>query len=86
MILQEKIMVDILIRDIDEKLDKALKLRALEHGCTREAEIKAILQASVIKHPKKRSLANALLEIPKLDTDVDELFARPTSSSRETDQ
>jgi plasmid stability protein len=35
-------MVDILIRNIDENLDKALKQRAHEHGCTPEAEIKAI--------------------------------------------
>ena len=76
-------MTDILIRDIDEQLDKALKLRAIEHGRTREAEIKHILQTAVMKPLKKRSLADALLDIPKLDIDADELFERPRSLARE---
>ena len=68
-------MPDILIRDIDEQLDKALKYRAIEHGHTREAEIKAILRTAINKHPNKRTLAEALLAIPKINTDED-LFER----------
>jgi plasmid stability protein len=79
-------MTDILIRDIDETLDKALKVRAIEHGRTREAEIKVILKSVVSRRPKKRSLADALMDIPKLDADVNYLFKRPDSSARNMDE
>lgn len=79
---KEAFMTDILIRDIDESLDKALKVRAIKHGHTREAEIKVILSSVVSRRPKKRSLADALLDIPVLDEDVDNLFSRSDSSAR----
>lgn len=79
-------MTDVLIRDIDETLDKALKLRALEHGRTREAEIKVILKSVVSRSPEKRLLAEALMDIPKLDADVGHLFKRPRSSARTMDE
>ena len=75
-------MTDILIRNIDNQLDKALKIRAIQHGRTREAEIKFILKATVSRRPEKRSLADVLMDIPKLDVDVDDLFKRPAGSSR----
>ncbi|MCY4428232.1 MAG: hypothetical protein OXC05_14565 [Halieaceae bacterium] len=79
-------MTDVLIRNIDETLDKALKLRALEHGRTREAEIKVILESVVSRSPEKRSLADALMDIPKLDNDAGHLFKRPRSSARNVDE
>ena len=39
-----------------------------------------------ISNEKKRSLADALMDIPRLDTDSDELFKRPGSYSRNVDQ
>jgi plasmid stability protein len=78
-------MTDILIRNIDESLDKALKIRAIKHGHTREAEIKAILQLVIKQPPKKRPLAEELMEIPTLNTDVDELFGRSKSPARKLD-
>ena len=79
-------MTDILIRDIDQALDKALKVRAIEHGRTREAEIKDILRAVISAGPKKRSLVDAIMDIPKLDSDVDHLFERSGSSARPMDE
>ena len=79
-------MTDILIRDIDESLDKALKVRAIEHGRTREAEIKVILNSVISRGPKKRSLAEAIMDIPKLEADVDDLFERSSSSARSMDE
>ncbi len=75
-------MANILIRDIDESLNKALKLRAIEHDRTREAEIKVILRSVVDKLPQKRPLAEALMDIPTLDIDVDTLFERSHSPGR----
>ena len=79
-------MTDILIRDIDNELDKALKIMAIQHGRTREAEIKSILKSAISRPPKKRTLADVLMDIPKLNTDTDELFKRPAGYSRNMDQ
>ena len=79
-------MTDILIRDIDNELDKALKIMAIQHGRTREAEIKSILKSAISGLPEKRSLADVLKEIPRLDTDSDELFKRPAGYSRNVEQ
>lgn len=38
-----------------------------------------------ISNQKKRSLAEALMDIPRLDTDTDELFKRPAGYSRNMD-
>ena len=38
-----------------------------------------------ISNQKKRSLADALMDIPRLDTDSDELFKRPADYSRNVD-
>ena len=78
-------MTDILIRDIDNSLDKALKIRAIQHGRTREAEIKFILKSAVSRRPEKRSLADVLMDVPKLDIDTEELFKRPAAYSRNMD-
>ena len=38
-----------------------------------------------ISNQKKRSLADALMDIPRLDTDTDELFKRPAGYPRNVD-
>lgn len=78
-------MTDILLRDVDEKLDKALRILAVEHGRTREAEIKSILEAAVEKKPQKRPFSEVLMAIPKIDEDIDELFKRSDSPTRSVD-
>lgn len=40
----------------------------------------------VISNQKKRSLTDALMDIPRLNTDTDELFKRPPGYSRNVDQ
>ena len=78
-------MTDILLRNVDEALDKALRIQAIEHGRTREAEIKSILETAVVaRRPHKRSISEALMSIPKLD-DPDGLFKRPKSQTRSID-
>lgn len=78
-------MTDILIRNLDKSVDKALKQRALEHGRTREAEIKLILEAAVRPELRKRSFAEALMDIPKVGAHVDDLFKRSDSPARTAD-
>lgn len=76
-------MTHILIRNVDDKLDKALRISAAQHGCTRETEIKTILENVALSRPK-RSLAEALLSIPDIesDSDMDLLFGRSDSPAR----
>lgn len=79
-------MTDILLRDVDDALDKALRIQAIEHGRTREAEIKSILETAVVsRRPQKRSISEALMSIPKLDGDPEALFKRSESQTRSID-
>lgn len=66
-------MANLIVRDIDESLVRALKQRAARHGRSAEAEHREIL-ASVLRRPRKRHLAEALAAIPKAGRDED--FAR----------
>ncbi len=66
-------MANLIVRDIDESLVRALKQRAAKHGRSAEAEHREIL-ASVLRHPRKRSLATVLAAIPNVGRDED--FAR----------
>ncbi|WP_038291730.1 FitA-like ribbon-helix-helix domain-containing protein [Zooshikella ganghwensis] len=80
-------MPNILIRDVDDKLDKALRISAAQNDRTREAEIKAILEDAMLKKLKKKELSQVLQELACLDDsyDVDELFGRSDSSARDLD-
>ena len=66
-------MANLIVRDIDETLVRALKQRAARSGRSAEAEHREIL-ASVLRRPRKRQLALALAAIPNVGRDED--FAR----------
>ena len=66
-------MANLIVRDIDESLVRALKQRAARSGRSAEAEQREIL-ASVLRRPRKRQLAQALAAIPNVGRDED--FAR----------
>ena len=59
-----------LVRNIDESIVKALKMRAAQHGVSAEAEHRKILEQALIK-PKKRTFAEALSLIPDVGEDSD---------------
>jgi antitoxin FitA len=66
-------VANLIVRDIDESLVRALKQRAAQHGRSAEAEHREIL-ASVLRGPRKRRLAEVLAAIPNVGRDED--FAR----------
>jgi plasmid stability protein len=66
-------MANLLVRDIDETLVRALKRRAAKHGRSAEAEHREIL-ASALRRPRKRHLAEVLAAVPNVGRDED--FAR----------
>jgi plasmid stability protein len=67
-------MPDLLVRNVDAKIVRALKARAGRKGVSAEAEHRAILEQA-LSGEDKPSLAAYLLTMPKLDFD-DDVFAR----------
>ncbi len=63
-------MANLLVRDVDETIVRALKKRAGQHGHSAEAEHRAIL-AAALAQPHKRSLAEVLAAMPNVGTDAD---------------
>jgi plasmid stability protein len=72
-------MADLLVRDIDDEMVRALKERASAHGRTPEAEHKSILVAA-LGRPERRSFSEVLASIPDVGTDAD--FARVQSTTK----
>ncbi len=66
-------MGNLIVRNIDESIIKALKLRASQNGISAEAEHRKILEQVLIKPPRK-SFAEVLRLIPDVGQDSD--FAR----------
>lgn len=70
-------MPDLLVRDVDEELVRALQDRAEVHGRSAEAEHREILAAALAR-PRRRSFAEAIAAIPAVGTDAD--FERAESA------
>jgi plasmid stability protein len=67
-------MANLIVRNLDEDVVKALKKRAARHGRSAEAEHRAILSAALLK-TRRKSLAEVLAAIPNVGSDED--FERP---------
>lgn len=63
-------MADLLVRGVDDSLVQALKKRAGAHGCSAEAEHRAILAAALLE-PPRRNLAELLTAMPDVGLDAD---------------
>lgn len=63
-------MANLIVRNIDESVVKALKKRASQHGISAEAEHRRILQQALLEPPKK-SFAEVLSSIPDVGKDSD---------------
>lgn len=63
-------MSNLLIRNLEPKLMQALKLRAVQHGRSIEAEHHEILRQILLK-TNKRSFAQVLQEVPNVGQDCD---------------
>jgi antitoxin FitA len=66
-------MANLIVRNIDDEIANALKMRASRHGISAEAEHRRILEQALTR-PKKRSFLEILSQIPDVGTDED--FAR----------
>lgn len=63
-------MANLVVRNIDDDIVKALKERAGRAGHSAEAEHRLILASALLK-PKKKSFAEVLAEMPDVGRDSD---------------
>lgn len=66
-------MSNLLVRNVDDAIVRALKERAARHGRSAEAEHRVLLSDALLK-PRKRTLAEVLAIMPPVGRDED--FAR----------
>ena len=76
-------MAQLIVRNLDQELVRRLKMRAVLHGCSAEAEHRAILEAALRPRRRKRSLKALLRAMPDVGEDRD--FARAPDRAREID-
>lgn len=67
------VMANLIVRNLDQRIVDALKLRAARHGRSAEAEHRILLE-SLLLLPKGKSFAEALAAMPNVGQDED--FAR----------
>ena len=63
-------MANLVVRNIDDEIVRALKARAGLQGISAEAEHRKILEAALLR-PKKKSFYDALRSIPTVGNDSD---------------
>jgi plasmid stability protein len=63
-------MANLIVRNIDEAIVKALKMRASQHGVSAEAEHRKILE-QVLLRPQKKPFSEVLTLIPNVGNDSD---------------
>ncbi len=66
-------MANLIVRNIDDAIANALKVRASQHGISAEAEHRRILEQALMR-PRKKPFLEVLRQIPDVGRDED--FAR----------
>lgn len=75
-------MAQLVVRNIDESVVRALKRRAASRGVSAEAEHRAILREVLLsKKPRRSSFKNILATIPDVGADEDFLVERDMDRS-----
>ena len=75
-------MAQLIVRNIEEEVVEALKLRAARHGRSAEAEHREVLRAALSRQPST-SLKEHLLAMPEVGDDAD--FELPRTAARRVD-
>lgn len=75
-------MAQLIVRNIEEEVVDALKVRAAEHGRSAEAEHRELLRQTLLRRPSTR-LKEHLMAIPDVGTDAD--FEAPRGAARRVD-
>ncbi len=72
-------MANLIVRNVDDEIAKALKARAARHGISAEAEHRRILR-EVLARPRKKRFLEVLAQMPDVGEDAD--FERVQDDSR----
>jgi antitoxin FitA len=72
----------LIVRNVDDELIHALKVRAAQKRRSAEAEHREILREALATRRKRKSLKEALLEMPGVGDDAD--FERPKDPGRKS--
>lgn len=64
-------MANLVVRNVDEKIVRSLKLRAGQHGISAEAEHRRILEAALHVKPRRKSFKEILSSMPDVGEDTD---------------
>ena len=75
-------MGQLIVRNLDDELVRALKLRAAGSRRSAEAEHREILREALAPRRKGKTLKDLLLDMPAVGEDAD--FARPRDFGRKT--
>lgn len=76
-------MAQLIVRQVDAELVRALKLRAAEKGTSAEAEHREILRAALLRGTSGGSFKEALGSMPDVGDDAD--FDEPRDVDRPDD-
>ncbi len=75
-------MGQLIVRNVDDKLIHALKIRAAQKRRSAEAEHREILREALASRRIRKTLKDLLLEMPSVADDAD--FERPRDLGRKT--
>ncbi len=75
-------MGQLIVRNVDDELIRALKVRAAEKRRSAEAEHREILRDALVTRREGQTLKDALLDMPSVGDDSD--FERPRDLGRKT--
>lgn len=75
-------MAQLIVRNLDDDLVRALKRRAVQKHRSAEAEHREILREALVAHRDGKTLKDLLLRMPAVGEDSD--FARPRDFGRKT--
>lgn len=75
-------MGQLIVRNVDDELIRALKMQAAQKGRSAEAEHRDILRAALSRRRSTKTLKEFLSEMPNVGDDTD--FERPRDFGRKT--
>jgi antitoxin FitA len=73
-------VAQLIVRNVEPETVQALKLRAVRHGRSTEAEHRAILRSAVAARSPRRGLKDFVQSMPAVGEDAD--FERPRDLGR----
>jgi plasmid stability protein len=78
-------MAQLLVRNLDEELVRALQRRAAEHGRSAEAEHREILKEALTKRPPALDFKAFLESMPEVSAEFDDCFEFERRPARDVD-